>query len=49
MVCNCETVAQLAVIARVGPVAWEAIALSWHFVDAVWVVVFTLVYLGTAL
>ena len=35
--------------ARVGPVAWEAIALYWHFVDAVWVVVFTLVYLGTAL
>ncbi len=35
--------------ARVGPVAWEAIALYWHFVDAVWVVVFSLVYLGSAL
>lgn len=34
---------------RVGPVAWEAIALYWHFVDAVWVVVFSLVYLGTVL
>ena len=34
---------------RVGPVAWEAIALYWHFVDAVWVVVFTVVYLGTLL
>jgi len=33
--------------ARVGAVAWEAIALYWHFVDAVWVVVFGLVYLGT--
>jgi len=32
---------------RVGPVAWEAIALYWHFVDAVWVVVFSLVYLGS--
>ena len=35
--------------ARVGPVAWETIGLYWHFVDAVWVVVFSLVYLGTAL
>lgn len=34
---------------RVGPVAWETIALYWHFVDAVWVVVFSLVYLGSAL
>lgn len=33
--------------ARVGAVAWEAIGLYWHFVDAVWVVVFALVYLGT--
>ena len=33
--------------ARVGTVAWEAIGLYWHFVDAVWVVVFSLVYLGT--
>lgn len=34
---------------RVGPVAWETIALYWHFVDAVWVVVFSLVYLGSVL
>ena len=35
--------------ARVGHAAWETIGLYWHFVDAVWVVVFSLVYLGTAL
>jgi heme/copper-type cytochrome/quinol oxidase subunit 3 len=34
---------------RVGPVAWEAVSLYWHFVDAVWVVVFSVVYLGTFL
>lgn len=34
---------------RISPVAWEAISLYWHFVDAVWVVVFSVVYLGTAL
>ncbi len=34
---------------RVGPVVWETIALYWHFVDAVWVVVFSVVYLGTAI
>ena len=35
--------------AAVRPVAWEAVALYWHFVDAVWVVVFTVVYIGTLL
>jgi heme/copper-type cytochrome/quinol oxidase subunit 3 len=33
----------------VHPVAWEAVGLYWHFVDAVWVVVFSVVYLGTRL
>ena len=33
----------------VGPVAWEAVSMYWHFVDAVWVVVFSVVYLGTIL
>src|SRR3989442_943747 len=33
----------------VRPVAWEAVALYWHFVDAVWVVVFSVVYIGTLL
>ena len=33
----------------VRPVAWEAVGLYWHFVDAVWVVVFSVVYLGTLL
>src|SRR5260221_9398432 len=33
---------------RVSRVAWETISLYWHFVDAVWVVVFGVVYLGTA-
>ena len=32
---------------RVGRAAWEGIAMYWHFVDAVWVVVFSVVYLGT--
>jgi len=32
---------------RVGASAWEGIAMYWHFVDAVWVVVFSVVYLGT--
>jgi heme/copper-type cytochrome/quinol oxidase subunit 3 len=32
---------------RVGHAAWEGIAMYWHFVDAVWVVVFSVVYLGT--
>ena len=35
--------------ARVSRSAWEGIAMYWHFVDAVWVVVFSVVYLGTAL
>jgi len=30
-------------------VAWEAVSMYWHFVDAVWVVVFSVVYLGTVL
>src|SRR5256714_6269584 len=29
----------------VGGVAWEAVSFYWHFVDAVWVVVFTVVYI----
>ncbi len=29
-------------------VAWEGISWYWHFVDAVWVVVFSVVYLWTA-
>ena len=33
----------------VGPMAWEAVGLYWHFVDAVWVVVFSVVYIGTLL
>ncbi|HEV2249256.1 MAG TPA: cytochrome c oxidase subunit 3 [Candidatus Limnocylindria bacterium] len=32
---------------RVGHAAWEGIAMYWHFVDAVWIVVFSVVYLGT--
>ena len=31
----------------VAVVAWEGVGMYWHFVDAVWVVVFTVVYLGT--
>ncbi|HEY8829265.1 MAG TPA: cytochrome c oxidase subunit 3 [Candidatus Limnocylindria bacterium] len=34
---------------RVGRTAWEGIAMYWHFVDAVWVVVFSVVYIGTVL
>jgi len=33
----------------VGAVAWDGVGMYWHFVDAVWVVVFTVVYLGTLL
>jgi heme/copper-type cytochrome/quinol oxidase subunit 3 len=33
----------------VRPVAFEAVGLYWHFVDAVWVVVFSVVYLVTLL
>ena len=32
---------------RTGATAWEGIGMYWHFVDAVWVVVFSVVYLGT--
>ena len=35
--------------ARVRGTVWEAVAWYWHFVDGVWVVVFTVVYLGTVL
>jgi heme/copper-type cytochrome/quinol oxidase subunit 3 len=38
-----------SIVARargVFPAAWEAVGLYWHFVDAVWVVVFSVVYLG---
>jgi heme/copper-type cytochrome/quinol oxidase subunit 3 len=31
----------------VHAVAWESVGLYWHFVDVVWVVVFSVVYLGT--
>ena len=33
----------------VHAVAWESVGLYWHFVDVVWVVVFSVVYLGTLL
>ena len=36
-------------VGAVGDVAWEAVGLYWHFVDAVWVVVFSVVYIGTLL
>jgi heme/copper-type cytochrome/quinol oxidase subunit 3 len=41
--------ATLSSAGAVRPVAWEAVGLYWHFVDAVWVVVFSVVYLGTVL
>jgi heme/copper-type cytochrome/quinol oxidase subunit 3 len=31
----------------VTAVGWEAVAWYWHFVDGVWVVVFSVVYIGT--
>ena len=34
---------------RVGQTVWEGIAMYWHFVDAVLVVVFSVVYLGTVI
>jgi heme/copper-type cytochrome/quinol oxidase subunit 3 len=34
---------------RIGGAAWEGVAMYWHFVDAVWVVVFSVVYVGTAI
>ena len=42
-------VSAIAWPARVSASAWEGIAMYWHFVDAVWVVVFSVVYLGTVL
>ena len=39
--------ASLGRAAAVRVVAWEAVGFYWHFVDAVWVVVFSVVYLGT--
>ena len=39
--------ANLGRAAAVRAVAWEAVGFYWHFVDAVWVVVFSVVYLGT--
>jgi heme/copper-type cytochrome/quinol oxidase subunit 3 len=42
--------ASLALATRsraLSPVAWEGVSLYWHFVDAVWVVVFSVVYLGS--
>ncbi len=33
----------------VAATAWECVAWYWHFVDGVWVVVFSVVYLGTLL
>ncbi|HEU5287175.1 MAG TPA: cytochrome c oxidase subunit 3 [Candidatus Limnocylindria bacterium] len=45
-------IAGLAIAARsaahgVAATAWECVAWYWHFVDGVWVVVFSVVYLGT--
>jgi heme/copper-type cytochrome/quinol oxidase subunit 3 len=34
---------------RLSRVAWEGVSLYWHFVDVVWVVVFSVVYLGLLL
>ena len=34
---------------RLAPTVWEAVSWYWHFVDAVWVVVFSVVYLGSLL
>jgi len=41
--------ANLGRASGVRAVAWEAVSYYWHFVDAVWVVVFSVVYLGTLL
>lgn len=43
------TLTTLARRARVSTVGWEAVAWYWHFVDGVWVVVFSVVYIGTLL
>lgn len=47
-------IAGLAIAVRssargVATTAWECVAWYWHFVDGVWVVVFSVVYLGTLL
>ena len=47
-------IAALTIAARsrggaVRDTAWESVAWYWHFVDGVWVVVFSVVYLGTLL
>jgi heme/copper-type cytochrome/quinol oxidase subunit 3 len=42
-------IANLGNARAVSAVAWEAVGLYWHFVDVVWVVVFSVVYLGTLL
>jgi heme/copper-type cytochrome/quinol oxidase subunit 3 len=44
----------LVVAARARPAAvrataWESVAWYWHFVDGVWVLVFSVVYIGTLL
>jgi heme/copper-type cytochrome/quinol oxidase subunit 3 len=36
-----------AAAGRVSATAWETVAWYWHFVDGVWVVVFSVVYLWT--
>jgi heme/copper-type cytochrome/quinol oxidase subunit 3 len=41
--------ASLGRASAVRAVAWEAVGYYWHFVDAVWVVVFGVVYVGTLL
>ncbi|HEY6957418.1 MAG TPA: cytochrome c oxidase subunit 3 [Candidatus Limnocylindria bacterium] len=41
------TIASLARRGRVTAVGWETVAWYWHFVDGVWVVVFSVVYIGT--
>ncbi len=34
---------------KLGTSALESVSIYWHFVDAVWIVVFSVVYLGAAL
>lgn len=43
------TIAARARRGRVTAVGFEAVAWYWHFVDGVWVVVFSVVYIGTQL
>lgn len=33
---------------RIKPAAFDAIAMYWHFVDAVWVAIFTIIYIWSA-